>query len=44
MTPFTLFISALLYIAACLLPGGNPNEKKTSELPQVSQEVQNTSK
>ena len=40
MTPLTLFVSVLLYMAAILCPGAKPNEKETSQLPKVGQEIQ----
>lgn len=40
MTPITLFVSILLYVAAILLPGGKTSETKTCELQKVGEFVQ----
>ena len=42
MTPLTLFVSVLLYMAAILCPGVKI-EKKTGELQKVSEELQKSS-
>lgn len=39
MTPLTLFVSVLLYMAAILCPGVKI-EKKTGELQEISQDLQ----
>ena len=44
MTPLTLFVSVLLYMAAILCPGVKPNETETSKFQEISKDIQESSK